>query len=76
MAEEEKQMHPLKKYRIENRWKHKDMAVKLGCSVGFTCMIESGTRTGPAMAEKLAKLLKCNKDIFLYPDRYKKKYGV
>jgi len=76
MAEEKKYMHPLKKFRIENRWKHKDIARMLECSTGFPSMIERGYRVGPAMAEKLAKLLKCNKDIFLYPEKYKKKYGV
>ena len=76
MAEEEKMVHPLKNYRIKNRYKHREMADMLGCSTGFSCMIETGTRVGPAMAEKLAKLLKCNKDIFLYPEKYKKKYGV
>jgi hypothetical protein len=77
MADEnKKRVHPLKKYRTENRWKHKDIAYMLDCSVAYPGQVERGCRVGPALAEKLAKMCKCSKDVFLYPGRYKEKYGI
>jgi len=70
-----KPMHPLKRFRVNNRYKHREIAEMLGCSIGFPTMIENGIRVGPDLAEKLAKMLKCNKDIFLYPGKYAKRWA-
>ena len=74
MKKNQKQIHPLTKFRTENRWKHKDIAGMLGVSLGYPVMIERGCRVSPDLAKKLSELCKCKKEIFLYPDDYKNVY--